>query len=273
MSDPLGAPQTRREARERRELTRRRSAISRPSVQGSGSPRTLRARAKPILSFAALVASGALIVAVSVPASAFVSDVSSASAVSDSVHTRSPGQSVQVSAGATAQPTSRDGFQVLTYAQLLQLRYGNSSNTYTTTIGAIRWPFPYVVQITDGFGQRPRVDLGSSQHNGTDFVPGTGTPIYAIADGVVSVHVEEQGGFGNHVMVQHSIPGQNIESLYAHMQYGSSPLVVGDPIKVGDFIGLVGDTGNSYGAHLHLEIHLDKVPIDPYIWLKANAVN
>ena len=57
------------------------------------------------------------------------------------------------------------------------------------------------------------------------------------------------------------------------MQSGSSPLVVGDPIKVGDFIGLVGNTGASYGAHLHLEIRIGDVPVDPFAWLSAHSVN
>jgi murein DD-endopeptidase MepM/ murein hydrolase activator NlpD len=35
----------------------------------------------------------------------------------------------------------------------------------------------------------------------------------------------------------------------------------------------VGDTGTSYGSHLHFELHVDKVPVDPFAWLTANAVN
>jgi murein DD-endopeptidase MepM/ murein hydrolase activator NlpD len=54
---------------------------------------------------------------------------------------------------------------------------------------------------------------------------------------------------------------------------GSSPLVVGQTVKVGDLVGLVGSTGASTGAHLHLEIHLDGVFVDPFAWLQANAVN
>ena len=108
-----------------------------------------------------------------------------------------------------------------------------------------------------------------------DFTPGTGTPIYAIADGVVEEHSGDSDfeSFGNHVIIQHAIPGQNVESLYAHMITGSSTLQPGDHIKVGDFIGLVGETGSAVGAHLHFEIHIDKVPVDPFAWLQANATN
>lgn len=233
-------------------------------VSGTSAPRKL-------LSLGALLFAGALLVGMSVPANAFMSGNSAA--LADINATRAPGQSVAVSADALSAAPVRDQFNAISYAEQLQQKYGNVSYAFTATTGAIRWPFPYPVPITDGFGPRAANISGSAFHNGVDFVPGGGTPIYAIADGIVSVHTEDQYGFGNHVIIQHDIPGQNVESLYAHMIYGSSPLKVGDPIKVGDFIGLVGDTGNSYGAHLHFELHIDKVPVDPFIWLTNNAVN
>ena len=226
-----------------------------------------------MLSLGALLISGALVVAVSVPANAFMSDAASASLVSPLPSTPRPGQSLEVGDSVDLAAPARDAFGTTSYAEQLRLKYANYGGSFSATTGSIRWPFPYTVPITDGFGLRPAWISGQPQHNGVDFTPGAGSPIYAIADGVVSFHQEEQGGFGNNVIIQHNIPGLNVESLYAHMQYGSSPLVVGDTIKVGDFIGLVGDTGNSYGAHLHLEIHLDKVPVDPFAWLQANATN
>ncbi|MFZ2964979.1 MAG: M23 family metallopeptidase, partial [Rhodoglobus sp.] len=146
------------------------------------------------------------------------------------------------------------------------------SYAYTATTGDVRWPFPYPVPITDQFGVR-YIDGGEEFHNGLDFVPGHGTPIYAIADGVVVTATELQWSYGNHVIIQHNLGGVNVQSLYAHMASGSSPLKVGDIVKVGDFVGLVGDTGRAYGSHLHLEIHVDGVPVDPFAWLTANAVN
>jgi murein DD-endopeptidase MepM/ murein hydrolase activator NlpD len=55
------------------------------------------------------------------------------------------------------------------------------------------------------------------------------------------------------------------------MRYGSVRVAEGQQVKVGDILGLVGNTGESTGPHLHLEIHLDGVPVDPFAWLKANA--
>jgi len=246
----------------RRSLSSTKPAASRP--QGHQSvPRR-------VFSFGALLFAAALVVGMSVPANAFLSESTATVAVKSATV---PGQSVEVSSDAVAAIPARDGYEVKTYAQQLQEKYANVSYTFSATSGAVRWPFPYAVTITDGFGPRPIEVSGTAFHNGVDFTPGEGTPIYAIADGVVTTHAEDQGGFGNHVILQHDIGGQNIESLYGHMQFGSSPLVAGDKVRVGDFIGLVGNTGTSYGAHLHFELHVDKVPVDPFVWLSNNAVN
>ena len=52
---------------------------------------------------------------------------------------------------------------------------------------------------------------------------------------------------------------------------GSVRVVVGQAVTVTQIVGQTGSTGNSTGAHLHLEIHVGGVPIDPFAWLKANA--
>ena len=268
MTNNGGAPLTRREARGNRSPVTTGRAIARASKR--------RNPGSKLISFAALLAVGGLVVAVSVPASLFAVDQASLASTTTTV-VGVPQvvqvQHISVDDNVAIVDPIRDGFTTTSYAEQLALKYANYGGSFAATTGAIRWPFPYTVPITDGFGLRPADVSGQPMHNGVDFTPGGGTPIYAIADGVVSFHLEEQGGLGNNVMIQHDIPGQNIESVYAHMQYGSSPLVVGQAIKVGDFIGLVGDTGNSYGAHLHFELHIDKVPVDPYAWLQANATN
>lgn len=222
------------------------------------------------MSIGALLGAGALLVGTSVPANAFLD--TTADLLPAVASTRAPGQALEVSQEAVLAAPVRDGFEVISYAEQLRLKYASAPSTFTATTGPIRWPFPYTVIMTDRFGPRPEGSPGSAYHNGLDFTPGGGHPIYAIADGTVTLQVEDQGGFGNHVIIQHQIPGQNVSSLYAHMQYGTSPLRTGDTIKVGDFIGLVGDTGDSYGNHLHFEIRIDGVPVDPFAWLTTNAV-
>ena len=137
--------------------------------------------------------------------------------------------------------------------------------------GAVRWPFPTRVPISDGFGPRVSPCAGcSSQHMGTDFLGGDGNPIYAIADGVVSLSAAS-GGYGTHVYIDHVVNGQQVRSLYSHMRAGSTPLFAGQRVSAGDFVGLVGSTGNVTGPHLHFELTVNGTNVDPYAWLQANA--
>jgi len=231
--------------------------------------------ASTLLSIGALLFSGALLVGTTVPANAFITFADepvggvNGAVVSDS----GPEQTVEVAADASVSALSRDAFTVTSYAEVVREKYGTRVSTFTPTTGAVRWPFPYATPISSGYGDRVAPCRGcSSHHNGVDFTPGKGTPIYAIADGVVTAS-EFSGSFGQHVYMDHEINGQKIESIYGHMIAGSSPLVAGQTVKVGDLIGLVGSTGASTGAHLHLEVHVNGVTVDPFAWLQANAVN
>lgn len=256
------------------------SGLTRPAVTTTKTTSRARTIGSRILSVAAMVFAGALAVGMSVPANAFgnsSADGSLLSAVAGAAGAEAPGQTVDVAADAKMASAARAEYTVTSWAEMLRLQYG--TRDYNYTIGdpnaRIRWPFPYVVPISSGFGSRNAPCRGcSSNHKGLDFTPGGGAPIYAIADGVVSTHDDDYGGFGNHVIISHGNllgDGHDIDTLYAHMQHESSPLKVGDPIKAGDFIGLVGMTGTATGNHLHFEVHVDGVPVDPFAWLKTNA--
>jgi murein DD-endopeptidase MepM/ murein hydrolase activator NlpD len=136
--------------------------------------------------------------------------------------------------------------------------------------GAVRSPFPGPVQMSSGFGYRSApCGACSSLHQGLDFTPGMGTPIGAVAAGKVRVS-GTYFSYGNAVIIDHVIDGRQVSTLYGHMIPGSSPLKVGDSVAAGQFIGLVGSSGVSTGAHLHLEVLMDGVtPIDPEAWLEA----
>ena len=233
-------------------------------------PTTKRSAASTLLSFGAMLFAGALLVGVSVPANAFMAEPDLLTTTAKVAE----GQTVAVSAEATAGSAIRSNYTVTSYAELLRARYGNRSYSYTVGSGPVQWPFPYAVPISDGFGERIAPCRGcSSFHKGTDFTPGAGTAIYSIAAGTVSYAEVSDRGMGNNVIIDHMVGGQKVQSLYAHMQMNSSPLKVGDVVNVGDFVGLVGETGTAIGAHLHLEIHLKGAQIDPYAWLKANAAH
>ncbi len=101
---------------------------------------------------------------------------------------------------------------------------------------------------------------------------GAGAAVGAIAPGVVSAAGPDPvGSYGTRVVIEHVVNGQVVRSLYAHMIAGSTTVTVGQTVSVGQTVGLVGNTGASSGAHLHLGISVDGALIDPYAWLIANA--
>ncbi len=131
---------------------------------------------------------------------------------------------------------------------------------------AIQWPFKVGVGMSSGYGMR-----WGRLHEGIDFVPGEGAPIQAVADGVVRIATEQGGAYGVTVYIDHVIDGQVVTSHYSHMQYGSLQVKAGQTVKVGDVVGHTGNTGRSYGAHLHFEIIINGSTIDPLPWLRENA--
>lgn len=282
------APKTRRELREAeaRQLSSRASSVRPPAVPiapravASAGPvvRVVRRPAPPkkrvasqLLSAAALLFAGALLVGTTVPANAFMSDA----AELDTVSPKSAvveGQSVEVSEIAVAADATRANYTVTSYAELLRQKYGSISYSYTVGIGPVMWPFPYPVPISNGYGELAApCRWCSSFHKGIDFTPGAGVPIYAIAAGTVTYTEVSNSGFGNHVMIEHQINGKTVVSMYAHMQMNSSPLQVGQVVEAGDMVGLVGSTGVATGAHLHFEVTVNGSSTDPFTWLKANA--
>ena len=101
--------------------------------------------------------------------------------------------------------------------------------------------------------------------------PGIGTPIQAMADGVVTTATEQGGAYGVYVVIRHEIDGQVVESVYAHMREGSLALTPGQTVRVGQMVGRVGDSGRSFGAHLHFEIRTGGEAVDPLAWLPARV--
>lgn len=142
-----------------------------------------------------------------------------------------------------------------------------SDSLYTNDrTAAIQWPFAVGVGMSYGYGMRD-----GRLHEGLDLVPGDGAPVQAIADGTVRIATESGGNYGVTVYIDHIIDGALITSHYSHMQYGSLRVAAGETVKVGDIIGLVGNTGRSYGAHMHFELIVNDSTIDPLPWLQANA--
>ena len=123
----------------------------------------------------------------------------------------------------------------------------------------IRWPTRFSI-ITQEFGARPDFygKFGLPGHEGIDFEAPESSELYAVADGVVS-DVRPDGDsdpvgkpYGNQLRIQHD---EGYTSIYAHLSHIIAQK--GQPVQAGQLIGLSGNTGNSFGAHLHLTIKKD----------------
>lgn len=110
-----------------------------------------------------------------------------------------------------------------------------------------------------GYGFRGAISTGSGQtntfHDGTDFGAGMGTPIVAMADGIVSMSTNATGTQeGSMVEIQHLINGEKYTSAYRHVQGKTITVKVGDTVRAGQQIAGVGSEGYSTGPHLHFVV-------------------
>jgi len=116
-----------------------------------------------------------------------------------------------------------------------------------------------LTRVASGFGYRiDPIYKTVKLHAGLDFAAPQGTPIYATANGTVTVAGNTGNGYGNHVVINH---GYGYETLYGHMVKVKAK--VGQQIKRGEVIGYVGSTGKSTGPHCHYEVHKNGQKIDP----------
>jgi murein DD-endopeptidase MepM/ murein hydrolase activator NlpD len=112
---------------------------------------------------------------------------------------------------------------------------------------------PFDGQVTSRYGFRK-----GRYHNGIDIDLETGDTVRAAWSGIVRYARYNAGGFGNLVIIRHY---NGLESFYAHLdQLLCAP---NQEVKAGDVIGLGGNTGRSYGSHLHFEIRFYDAPINP----------
>ena len=132
---------------------------------------------------------------------------------------------------------------------------------------AFEYPVPAEsLRITSNFGTRRRYNSSQelSFHGGTDFGGGLGLPIYAPAAGTV-VLAEPLAVRGNAVLIDH---GLGLYSGYWHQ----SQIVVtaGQEVQPGDLLGFIGDSGLVTGPHLHWELRLNGIAVDPMQWIQQS---
>jgi murein DD-endopeptidase MepM/ murein hydrolase activator NlpD len=172
-----------------------------------------------------------------------------------------PSGGIHIAADGTNTEVSADGLSFLASKELVE-RYKETlaiadevsiELQYTPTA----WP-TNPDSITSDFGVRnDPFQRSSSFHSGVDIRGYYGTPVYATADGTVTM-AKYYSSYGNAIIIKHS---STFQTLYGHLM--EIDVEDGEVVKKGDIIGSVGSTGRSTGPHLHYEVIKDGEPVDP----------
>jgi murein DD-endopeptidase MepM/ murein hydrolase activator NlpD len=116
-----------------------------------------------------------------------------------------------------------------------------------------------LTRTASGFGWRIHPIYKISKfHYGMDFTAPFGTDVYATGNGTVVAILSAQRGLGKHIIIDH---GFGYTSIYAHLS--NFNVRVGQKVQRGDIIGFVGSTGTSVANHLHYEVKINGVNVDP----------
>jgi murein DD-endopeptidase MepM/ murein hydrolase activator NlpD len=259
-----------------------------PAPRGATRNKKTRSTVKPMRTVAIFAAVGALVAAVALPAFAATKQPAQASTTLQQMAV-DDAQSLVVASEATAAPLERGTYSATTpeeiakkkaeeaakkraaaAARLASVNTGGGARISDADLrlvgagsGEVRYPLPqgsYYVSRTVGSG-----------HNGADMVAPAGTPIFAAAGGVVRVSSESYYGYGVAVVIDSIVGGKRVSTTYAHMTNGTRAVSAGQVVSPGQFIGKVGNTGHSFGAHLHFEVHINGSLIEPIGWLRVNA--
>ena len=167
--------------------------------------------------------------------------------------------------------SSLQRFQALKYtamsgATTLGIGLGMSNATLADWMkaGSVPALWPVEGSLTGSFGQREDPFSGEGAfHRGVDISVPVGTRVIASADGMVG-EADFTGGYGRCVVIDH---GNGITTRYGHL----SAFVVhpGQPVHRGETIGYSGSSGKSTGPHLHYEVRIHDIPVNPYKYLRT----
>lgn len=172
------------------------------------------------------------------------------------------------------QPTSRP---VLVNDITVVSRVGEKSSSSILTTVAPRtgnaaanvpsiWPVMGTLRSGVGMRGNPFGGPGTEYHKGQDIAAPTGTPVMATANGTIII-AGWQRGYGWVVYIDH---GNGITTRYGHLS--RIDVELGQTIRRGEQLGLVGSTGRSTGPHLHYEVRINGQPVSPLLYLPSQPV-
>ena len=141
--------------------------------------------------------------------------------------------------------------------------FANSSGRITAMLSGF-WPVDG--RITGGYGTRVDPFSGEGEyHTGMDMGAPVGTPVSAAADGTVT-HAGWFNGYGRLVVIDH---GNGYQTYYGHLS--RVDVLEGQSLRQGERVGAVGSSGHSTGPHLHYEVRIGGVPVNPYRFLSSKS--
>ncbi|MGM7679330.1 M23 family metallopeptidase [Microbacterium sp. A94] len=148
---------------------------------------------------------------------------------------------------------------------------GGGGGESPAAVGSGGWVRPHGGWRSSGYGPRT-VQCGSSYcssgfHYGVDLANGCGTPIFAAQSGTVD-YAGWNGGYGNYVRIQH---GGGVGTGYAHIN--SFAVSWGQWVNAGQIIAYAGNTGNSFGCHLHYEVYINGGYTNPINFMAAHGIS
>ena len=126
--------------------------------------------------------------------------------------------------------------------------------------------WPVTGPITSSFGEREDPILGSGEgefHPGIDISGPQGTPIHATADGTV-ISAEMVNGYGRMVAIDH---GHGVVTRYGHMS--GFAVTAGQTVTRGEVVGYIGHTGRTTGNHVHYEVRINGIAVNPHKYLRT----
>ena len=160
-------------------------------------------------------------------------------------------------AAAEPVPVDEDGDGVVDYYE------EPDPNVVTGSVSFI-WPTQGI--ITSRFGGRDQIagiSIDTTYHGALDIANAQGTPIYAACGGVVTATMD-YSPWGNYITIYH---GDGFSTAYWHLMDGGIAVAEGQYVEQGQLIGYMGMTGYATGPHLHFEVRVDGVAVDPELYL------
>lgn len=125
----------------------------------------------------------------------------------------------------------------------------------------------YSYRLSSGFGQRMHpIQKVKKFHKGIDYAADFGTPVVATADGEVVKVENKKMGYGKRIVIQHD---EDYQTSYS--QLSAYRVEVGQVVKQGEVIGLVGSSGASTNPHLHYEVMKNGENVDPADYIAARV--